>query len=521
MDSVWPRRIRLITGIIIFAFVVSHLLNLSLGLISVDMMDRFLPVFMAPWYNPVGSVALFGSLALHMAFALHALFMRRTLRMTRFDAVQLVMALALPPLLVAHILGTRVANAIYGFDPTYAWMLVLFWKLMPLAGLRQLLVLIVAWVHGCMGLYYWLRLQPWWSRWEGYIYPLAFIIPVLALLGFVEGGKDALNRVNTTPGWLDALITRAQPIDKLQELVAQETRIISVYVGVIGLVLLARAIRLKLRSVSGAIEISYIDGPNVVGPPGLSLLEISRREDIPHVSRCGGRGRCTTCRVRVTDGLDRLPVPSALELQALTNINAAPDTRLACQVIPIAPLTIERIVIPDSPASELTNAHGDTLRQAGLIHLEYPPGTHLQFMQRLLDALREADVQVFYVSAHAVSAVVSMDAPIHRATADISTLLARLVRPDQSPPLGAIVHVGPVRIGSLAFGDEDRLTVEGDGVDVLHQWRTKLSTEGSVTLVTEPFAAASSERISTDGILDADSPVVAGRWQVAVSVARG
>jgi hypothetical protein len=42
----------------------------------------------------------------------------------------------------------------------------------------------------------------------------------------------------------------------------------------------------------------------------------SRRASIPHAAVCGGRGRCTTCRIRVLRGVDTLPPPSASE-QAL------------------------------------------------------------------------------------------------------------------------------------------------------------------------------------------------------------
>ena len=44
-------------------------------------------------------------------------------------------------------------------------------------------------------------------------------------------------------------------------------------------------------------------------PVGCAVLDASRRASIPHASICGGRGRCTTCRIRVLRGFGTLPPP--------------------------------------------------------------------------------------------------------------------------------------------------------------------------------------------------------------------
>src|SRR4029077_12371366 len=52
------------------------------------------------------------------------------------------------------------------------------------------------WIHGCVGLHTWLRLRPWWPKAAGFVYPLVFLVPILALPGFVEAGKGALALLN-------------------------------------------------------------------------------------------------------------------------------------------------------------------------------------------------------------------------------------------------------------------------------------------------------------------------------------
>ncbi len=52
------------------------------------------------------------------------------------------------------------------------------------------------------------------------------------------------------------------------------------------------------------IVVSYANGPTVLVQRGISLLDVSWINRIPHASVCGGRARCSTCRVRVIKGLE-------------------------------------------------------------------------------------------------------------------------------------------------------------------------------------------------------------------------
>jgi adenylate cyclase len=72
------------------------------------------------------------------------------------------------------------------------------------------------------------------------------------------------------------------------------------------------------------------------GFPGQSVLETNRFHRVPHASVWGGRGRCTTCRIRVGSGIEYLSDPTFLEKSALERIGAAPNVRLACETRPQA-----------------------------------------------------------------------------------------------------------------------------------------------------------------------------------------
>jgi adenylate cyclase len=86
--------------------------------------------------------------------------------------------------------------------------------------------------------------------------------------------------------------------------------------------------------------------------PGATVLEALRENGIPHASVCGGRARCTTCRILVTKGLDQLPEPSGLEARALARIGATPGMRLACQICPTADISVMPLLAAEAGAAD-------------------------------------------------------------------------------------------------------------------------------------------------------------------------
>ncbi len=50
--------------------------------------------------------------------------------------------------------------------------------------LTQATAFVVAWIHGCLGLFFWLRLRPVHAQLQSVLYAGALLVPVLGLLGF-------------------------------------------------------------------------------------------------------------------------------------------------------------------------------------------------------------------------------------------------------------------------------------------------------------------------------------------------
>ena len=154
------------------------------------------------------------------------------------------------------------------------------------------------------------HVQGWWRRISAVVYPLALLVPVLALLGFVEGGKQALALANDDT-WMNALLGRAVAIDEVTVAAVyhyQNVFVVS-YATLVAMVIALRAWRVRTQSNDFTLEVRYLNGPAIETPSGISLLEVSRIEGVPHTSVCGGKGRCGTCRVRILEGGHFLPKP--------------------------------------------------------------------------------------------------------------------------------------------------------------------------------------------------------------------
>ncbi|MFQ5546584.1 MAG: 2Fe-2S iron-sulfur cluster-binding protein, partial [Acidiferrobacterales bacterium] len=330
----FERRLRSWTGLILAVYVVSHLANHTLGLLSLDMMEWFRRHNASLWQTPVGTVALYGSLLTHFLLALWSLYRRRTLRMPGWETTQFALGLLLPFLLASHLIGTRINQTLLGFDVTYPYVVTILWNDLRYSIQQPLLVLVV-WGHLTVGLHFWLRIKPWYERLVPYLYGLVVLLPAIALLGFIRAGLET-DELITDPDVMRAIFAgwNAATPEQQALIIGLEAKVLVSLVLALLAVLVARRIRHWLIERHSSYRISHPSGQVVSAPIGQTILEAMRAAGIPHASVCGGRARCTTCRVRVGEGMDDLAEPSALELAALRRIGAAPNVRLACQTRP-------------------------------------------------------------------------------------------------------------------------------------------------------------------------------------------
>src|SRR5688500_10361041 len=193
------RLTRLITGLIVAAFVVGHFLNHALGVVSVEAMNGMRAGLAGWWRSLPGTVLLYGALVTHFALALVSLYRRSTLRMPAWEAAQLLLGLAIPPLLIAHVVGTRLNWELLGHYIDYERIVGLLWS-DTRAALQQSVLLLIVWSHLCFGVHYWLRIKAWYPAVQPIAFAAALLIPTIALAGFAAAGASLWPAIETVGG---------------------------------------------------------------------------------------------------------------------------------------------------------------------------------------------------------------------------------------------------------------------------------------------------------------------------------
>jgi adenylate cyclase len=490
----WERRLRLSSGLVIAAWVLTHFYNHSLGIIALDAMESFRFRNAAFWQHPAGSVALYGAFTLHFGLALWSLYRRRTLRMPLWEAAQLGLGLAVPFMIAAHVVGTRINQWQLDFDVGYPYVVSVLWS-KDWLRVKQTLLLLIVWSHFCVGVHFWLRLKRGYRRAAPLLFAVAVVFPVLALTGFARAGletqglmlnPDAASAIFA--GWNAAAPEQRQLILDLQSWTVYG------FAGILGLVLAARGVRRAREKRRGHYRIRHVSGRVVSGRVGQTVLEALRQARVPHASVCGGRGRCTTCRIRVGDGIELLASPSRLEIDALQRIAADPNVRLACQTRPAADLSIAPLV-PSDAGPEAAGAPGGVSgreQQVAAMFVDLRESTRLgegrlpydvvfilnQFFAEMSAALAATGGHYAQFAGDGLMALYGMRTSLKRGCQQalygaiemnrrLEELNRRLAEELDSPlRMGIGVHCGDAIVGTMGPPNSPNLSAVGDNVNI-------------------------------------------------------
>ena len=521
LRGIGVRQVRLITGLVMFVYIFSHFFNHALGNISYDAMETWLRYHVWFWRIPIVNDTLYLAAIIHFSLGLWALYQRRHFRYSTAEITQLVLGLSIPLWLAGHLGAERLSGALFGWPPfNYASALYTYWVTAPYNIAVQFISLTVAWTHACIGLYFWLRLKSFFDWAAPVLLSVAVLMPALAMIGAHHGGREVAQLAEDLE-WRN---------ENLKRVPAGQARLITeislvyfpvAYGAAIGLVFAGRGLRTFRERRRGMVTISY---PNrqVRIPKGMSVLEASLRHKIPHASVCGGRARCSTCRIRVVSDRSKLPKPTGREAFVLESIgvSANPSIRLACQLRPQSDLS----VIPILPA----NMNAELLRKGSRMNIgkeryivsmfvDMRGSTKLaearlpfdvvflinRFLGACSQAALDAGGQPNQFVGDGVLALfgIEVDAKTAcrqaiRAATKVATnvdLMNRQLASDLPEPIqyGIGIHGGEVIIGDIGFQDHTVFTALGDPVNVAARLQDMTKTLDCKAIISdEVFATA-------------------------------
>jgi adenylate cyclase len=488
------RNLRLAAGLVMFGFVACHFLSHATGLLGLRLLQLLGHDFiLAPWRSPPGLLLLLAAFLTHVTLGLVGLYRRRHLRMPVLEAWQFGLGLSIPFLLAPHVADARLGPMLYGLEDSYLRVLYRFWVDDPLVNLtRQFTLLAIVWIHGCIGLHMWLRYRPLYRRRLWLFAAASAGLPMLAVLGVVNAGWNTILHAATLPAFVAA--HGPPPTDSPHALAGAALASWALWLqGIYGFaltgVLMARAVREGRRRQLGTVRIAYRGGPTLTVPLGYSVLEASRSRGVPHMSLCGGRGRCSTCRVRVWRGPDRAPPPRPAEQATLLRVGAPEGVRLACQFRPTEDIGVLPLLRPGRPTLGLSFGieEGSEIVAAAL-YIDLRDSTKLAagrfpydavfLVNRFVEATTEAILanggHVTSVAGDGIMSIFGLDGD---ARAGARSALASIVaivdavghvnsefREDLAEPLrfGVGVHAGPTIVGALGVADRSSLQFLGD-----------------------------------------------------------
>lgn len=510
------RQVRLACALVLFSYLLSHFLNHALGNISLQILADGVAWHTAFWQFPPVAWVFYTAAIVHAALGLWALYERRQFSRRAIEPLQLMLGLSIPALIFSHIAGVRLGWTLYGHEKLYPQVLYVYWVAAPWRMWLILATLLIAWSHGCIGLHAWLRLKRWYKRAAPSLLALAVLIPALAMLGFYQAGRQVA-AASTSADWIAENLSVAHMGTPAEQatLDAIVNGFMIFYLGLIVIVLAGRGLRRWRERRRGLITLSYNNGRILRVPKGMSVLEASLRHDVPHASICGGRARCSTCRIRVIGDPAALPPPSAREAFVLSQVGSRdPSVRLACQLRPTSDLSFFQLFTPGiMPASAPGAAKARSGQERYLVSLFVDmrgstslaenrlPFDTVFIVNRFLGAVAQAVLgcggqpnqfvgdgmlALFGLAAEPSEACLQAIRAAGAIAAEVAALNALLSHDLREPiRFGIGIHAGEVIVGDIGYRDHIVFTALGDAVNVAARLQDMTKSLGCEVVISE------------------------------------
>jgi adenylate cyclase len=498
LRGIGVRQVRLACGLVMFTYIFSHFLNHALGNVSFTVMEWWrVNVHVWWWRIPIVNATLYTAAIIHFSLGLWAVYERRHFRYTAVEITQLLLGLSIPLWLTAHFGAVRVASLLFDRSPaSYANVFLAYWVARPHMEWVQFILLTIAWTHACIGLYFWLRLKPMFKWAWPIFFAIAVLMPSFAVVGAIHGAREVVASARD-PQWLKQNVRPGIPPSERKIIDEITLFYFPLFYGcAFAIVFAARGVRSWREHRRGIYTITY-PGRQVRVPTGVSVLEASLRYNVPHASVCGGRARCSTCRVRVVSDRFALPLPSGREAFVLKRVGVSsdPSIRLACQLRPRSDISVIPILPPHIGADFVRNRQRINIgeeRYLVSMFVDMRGSTTLsearlpfdivflinRFVEAVSRGINEAGGQPNQFIGDGVLALFGLKCTAEtacrqalRAAALIASNVAHLnhqfVTEVRDPvQYGIGINAGDVIIGDIGFRDQTVFTALGDSVNV-------------------------------------------------------
>ncbi|MBF0193743.1 MAG: adenylate/guanylate cyclase domain-containing protein [Magnetococcales bacterium] len=509
-------RLRLASGMLLAVYVLCHFLNHMLGIVSIELQQSAAKILTLPWNRTILLGVLLAALVIHPLLSMVSLQRRRHLMLPSWQRAQIWLGLLIPPLLSPHLIKALMYTHHFNVDVDYHLVQLTLWIVDLSDGVTQIALFIVTWVHGCIGVWSWAHLKPWYAKWYKSLTAFAWSFPALALAGHVSSGMQIIREVNRNPDLpAEVMLKTGFTMDMIPDVMKMEK--ISywvIFAMVLATIMFPMFRHFTLRVRKRGAQLYFADRQKLRINKGATVLEVLQTARIDHPSLCGGLGRCSTCRVRVGKGSDDLQPPSPLEQKVLERIKAPDDVRLACQIRPQEDLKIWPLLTPcvDQPDvfTSIDSRHGQELVVAVLFadlrgftafsekrlpfDVLFVLNRYFRFMGtaieeeggRLDKFIGDGIMALFGLDGdpkkgckNALKAAKAMGRELEKLNGSLADEL------DEPLRIGIGIHVGNVIVGEMGHGPARQLTAIGDTVNSASRLESLTKEHGAQLVVSQ------------------------------------
>ena len=249
---------------------------------------------------------------------------------------------------------------------------------------------------------------------------------------------------------------------------------------------------------------------------GESVLEAARRAHLPIAHACGGKAKCSTCRIWILEGGEACPAKETLERELTGRLGLTDDIRLACQLRPTGDITFRRLVLDETDLRIANQLHRSVASKSGevkpvvLFFSDVAGFTSFsetltpydlmyllnRYFAQVGELIERNDGYIDKFVGDGLMAIFGVegqpDAPIRSVNAALQTLAAV----DRMKPFFASMygidfdiriglHLGEAVIGSIGSPGHERLTAIGDAVNVASRVEAANKEAGTRLLISE------------------------------------
>lgn len=265
------------------------------------------------------------------------------------------------------------------------------------------------------------------------------------------------------------------------------------------------------------MEVEFLGEKIIVVEPGQSLLKASLSAGIPHFHACGGKAKCSTCRVLVLEGDQHLNKPNGAETKLKSKIGLPDAVRLACQTHVSGPVKVERMLRDESDIQTVIQINGKNPKKFKLKSLglekhavlffldirnftafveNHPPFDVIYMMRKIFSSFNAIIVknhgEVIETAGDEIYAIFEMNSDSKSAADNAISAGLKILNAlehfnetyhsilQNEIQVGIGIHSGNVVLGEINLGDKTKISTVGLAINIasrIQKYTKKLNND--------------------------------------------